>query len=63
MGQDEGFWENIITGDETWCFAYDPATKRQTAEWVGQNFPKPKKMCFQKSQVKTTLFFFSTQKV
>ena len=27
MGQDECFWENIIIGDETWCFAYDPATK------------------------------------
>jgi len=27
MGQDEHFWEYIITGDETWCFAYDPATK------------------------------------
>jgi len=34
MGQDERFGENIITGDETWCFAYDPATKRQSAEWV-----------------------------
>jgi hypothetical protein len=32
MGQDERFWENIITGDETWCFAYDPAAKRQSAE-------------------------------
>jgi len=64
MGQDERFWENIITGDETWCFAYDQATKRQSAEWVGQNSPKPKKMRFQKSQVKRTLiFFFSTQKV
>ena len=47
--QDECFWENIITGDETWCFAYDPATKRQSAEWVGQNSPKPKKLRFQKS--------------
>jgi hypothetical protein len=27
MGRDELFWENIITGDETWCFAYDLATK------------------------------------
>jgi len=27
MGQDKHFWENIITSDETWCFAYDPATK------------------------------------
>ena len=48
MGQDERFWENIITGDETWCFAYDLATKRQSAEWVEQNSPKPKKQ-FQKS--------------
>ena len=31
MEQDECFWENIITGDETRCFAYDPATKRQRA--------------------------------
>jgi len=44
MGQDERFWENIITGDETWCFAYNPTTKRQSAEWVGQNPPKPKKL-------------------
>ena len=55
MGQDEHFWENIITGDETWCFAYDPATKRQSAEWVGQNSPKPKKMRFQKLRVKKML--------
>jgi len=41
MGQDECFWENIITGDKTWCFAYDLATKRLSAEWVGQNSPKP----------------------
>jgi len=63
MGQDERFWENIITGDKTWCFAYDPATKRQSAEWVGQNSPKPKKLRFQKSRVKTMLIVFSTQQV
>ena len=63
MGQDERFWENIITGDETWCFAYDPATKRQSAEWVGQNSPKPKKLRFKKSRVKTLIVFFSAQKV
>jgi len=53
MGQDERFWENIITGDETWCFAYDPATERQSAEWVGQNSAKPKKLRFQISLEKT----------
>jgi len=62
-GQDERFWENIITCDETWCFAYEPATKRQSAEWVGQNSPKPKKLQFQKSRVKTMIIVFSMQKV
>jgi len=65
MGQDERFGENIITGDETWCFAYDPAPKRPSAERVGQNSPKPKKPRFQKSRVKTTLivFFFDAEGV
>ena len=63
MGQDERFWENIISGDETWCFAYDPATKQQNAEWVGQNSPKPKTLRFQKLRVETMLIVFSTQKV
>ena len=58
MGQDDCFWENIITGRERWCFAYDQATKRQSAEWVGQNSPKPKKLRFQKSRVKTMLIVF-----
>ena len=49
MGQDEHFWEDIISCDEKWYFAYDPATKQQSAEWVGQNSPKPKKLRFQKS--------------
>jgi len=62
MGQYEYFQENIITGDETCCFAYDPANKRHSAEWVGQNSPKPKKLQFHKLRVKM-MMFFSTQKV
>jgi len=23
----------VITGDETWCFQYDPETKRQSMQW------------------------------
>ena len=38
---------NVITGDETWCFANDPETKRQSSEWVGETFPRPKKLKFQ----------------
>jgi len=46
MEQDERFWENIITGDETWYFAHHPATKLQSAEWVGQNSPNQRKCNF-----------------
>jgi hypothetical protein len=27
-------FNKIITGDETWCIAYDPETKRQISEFV-----------------------------
>jgi len=30
------FFNKSITGDETWRFAYDPETKRQSSEWVGE---------------------------
>jgi hypothetical protein len=56
----KNFFNKIITGDETWCFAYDPETKRQSSEWVGETYPWPKKLKFQRSRIKTmlTVFFF-----
>ncbi|UYV75913.1 hypothetical protein LAZ67_13001793 [Cordylochernes scorpioides] len=34
--------DKIITGDETWVYDYDPETKRQYAEWRGQEIlPQP----------------------
>jgi hypothetical protein len=53
------FLNKIITGDETWCFAYDPETKRQSSEWVGKTFPRPKKLKFQRYRIKTMLIIFS----
>jgi hypothetical protein len=54
----------IIKGDETWCFAYDPETKRQSFEWVGQTSPRLKKMKFQMSRINTTLIiFFNSQDI
>jgi len=55
---DPDFLKKIVTGDETWCFAYDPTTKRQSAAWVGETSPRPKKMRFQKSLVKNMLVIF-----
>ena len=45
----------IVSGDETRCFAYDPTTKRQSAAWVGEISPRPKKLRFQKSRLKNML--------
>jgi len=40
---DPDFFKKIVTGFET-CFAYDPTTKRQSAAWVGETSPRPKKI-------------------
>ncbi len=29
------FLDKVVTGDKTWCIAYDPLTNGQSAEWVG----------------------------
>jgi len=42
------FLDKVITGDESWCFAYDPETKRQNSEWVDELSPRPKKIRFQR---------------
>ena len=54
---DPDFFKKIVTGDET-CFAYDLTTKHQYAAWVGETSPRPKKLWFQKSHVKTMLVIF-----
>ena len=52
------FLNNVITGDETWVFQYDPETKRQSSEWHTAGSPKPKKARMSKSKVKTMLIVF-----
>ena len=44
------------------CFAYEPETKRQSSEWVGETSPWPKKLKFERSRIKTALISFSTLK-
>jgi hypothetical protein len=50
---DKIFFNKIIMGDEILSFVYDPKTKRQTSEWVGETSPRPKKLKFQRSRIKT----------
>jgi hypothetical protein len=60
---DKNLFNKIITGDETWRFAYDPETKRQSSKWVDEASHRPKKQKFQKSRIKTMLIIFSSLKV
>ncbi|KAJ4429326.1 hypothetical protein ANN_26330 [Periplaneta americana] len=39
---DPTFLNRIITGDETWCFLYDPQLKRQSATWKTPLSPRQK---------------------
>ncbi len=58
---DPSFLDSIITADESWCFAYDLETKRQSSKWCIPN-TSPKKFRFQKSRVKTMLILFFDSK-
>lgn len=55
---DPDFLKNVITGDESWIFEYDPETKRQSKEWHTSNSPRPKKAKMSKSTIKTMLICF-----
>jgi len=55
---DPDFFKKTVTGDGKWCFAYDPTTKRQSAAWVRETSPRPKKLQLQKSRVKIILVIF-----
>ncbi|UYV65869.1 hypothetical protein LAZ67_3005764 [Cordylochernes scorpioides] len=52
------FLDNVVTGDESWTFQYDPETKAQSSEWHTPASPRPKKARMSKSPVKTMLIVF-----
>jgi hypothetical protein len=61
---DKNIFNKIIMGDETWCFAYDPKTKRQSSEWFGETSPRLEKLKFQMSHIQNMLIiFFGSQGV
>lgn len=60
--RNKNFLNSIVAEDETWCFRYDPTTKRQSAEWKSPASPKGKNVHLQKSKVKTMLACFYDRK-
>ena len=55
-------FDRVITGYETWCFQYDPETKRQSMQWKTQNSPRPTKARMSRSQVRIILVWFFDHK-
>jgi len=55
---DPDLFSKVITGDESWCYAYDPEMKQQSSKWKSSNSPRPKKAWRVKSNVKTMLISF-----
>jgi hypothetical protein len=51
-------FSKVITGDESWCYAYDPEMKQQSNKWKSSNSPCPKKAQRVKSNVKMMLISF-----
>ena len=56
------FISNVITGDETWVYAYDPETKTQSSQWKSPGSPRPKKARQVRSNIKSMLICFFDQK-
>lgn len=51
---------DIVTGDESWVYQYDPETKRQSTVWVFQNEPTPTKVKRSRSAGKILIASFFT---
>jgi len=56
---DPNFMSNIITGDETWVYGYDPETKRQLSRLKSLNSPWPKKARQVRSNVDHSILILS----
>lgn len=48
----------IVTGDETWIYSYDPETKQQSTVWVFEDEPPPTKVVRSRSVAKQMVAVF-----
>ena len=56
--KDVQFLKNIVTGDESWVYGYDPETKQQSSQWKCPMSPRPKKGHQVRSKTKVMLLAF-----
>ena len=55
---DPTFISKVITGDEIWCYGYDPETKQASSQWKTPTLPRPKNARQVRSNVKRMLIVF-----
>lgn len=58
IARDPNFLNKVITGDESWCYGYDPEIKQESSQWMTPNSPRPKKARQVRSNVKTMIIVF-----
>ena len=58
VGNNPQILSKVVTGDETWCYGYDPETKQSSSQWQTPNSPKPKKARQVRSNIKIMLISF-----
>lgn len=52
------FFSRIVTGDESWCLAYDPASKAATMTWLHPREQRPEKPRVERNAVKVMILIF-----
>ena len=55
---DYSFLGNVITGDETWVYGYDPETRVQSYHWKSPSSPRAKKARQSRSNIKVMMIVF-----
>jgi len=55
---DSSFLGNVIMGDETWVYGYDPETRVQSSQWKSPSYPRAKKARQSISNIKVMIVFF-----
>ena len=58
LENDPNFLSRVITGDESWCYGYDPESKLASSQWKTPPSPRPKKIRQVRSNVKIMLICF-----
>ena len=59
---DPNFLSNVITGDETWVYAYDSETKTQSSQWKSPGLRRLKKARQVRSNIKSMSICFLDKK-